>query len=183
MTPRHKEIVNKMRNMDLLKEYRDLSTLIENMGSVSVFCHNDVQEGNILVMNNFGGDLTEKEVQIIDFEYSYYGYRAYDIGNHFCEWVMENVSDKPLAFDFDANSYPTREQQLKFCRAYLACVKESITPQHDPTIYDPEMTPERLANEVNIHSLMSHLFWGFWGVTQHYLSKIEFDFLVWFFLI
>jgi thiamine kinase-like enzyme len=47
-----------------------------------VFCHNDVQHGNVLRRLNPPGAL-----MLIDYEYAGFNYRAFDIGNHFCEWV------------------------------------------------------------------------------------------------
>ncbi|KAF1744074.1 hypothetical protein MXB_1683, partial [Myxobolus squamalis] len=176
MTPEQRKIVLEMSTMNLVHEYETLLELLEKSDSPTVFCHNDVQEGNLLLLGAETHSSPNK-IMLIDFEYSYYGYRGFDIGNHFCEWVLQNVSDKPLGFDFDPNCYPTHEQQIDFANAYLESISEKI--QNDPeSKYKPFFTtPEKLIAEANLHSLMSHLFWGFWGVAQHYLSHIDFSFL------
>jgi thiamine kinase-like enzyme len=48
-----------------------------------VFCHNDLQENNILYNKE------REELHFIDFEYAKYNHRGFDIGNHFCEYMIE----------------------------------------------------------------------------------------------
>lgn len=59
-----------------------------------MFCHNDTQYGNILKTD-------AGEVVIIDFEYSNYNYRAFDIANHFCEWTADYHSSQPHHMHMD----------------------------------------------------------------------------------
>ncbi|KII66070.1 Choline/ethanolamine kinase [Thelohanellus kitauei] len=176
MTQRQKEIIQFMIDRNVVEEYKKLWEALKSINSAVVFCHNDVQEGNILVLQVIDPS-QQNQIQIIDFEYSHYGYGAYDIGNHFCEWVMQNVSDHPMGFEYDINSYPDESQQLEFCRSYIDFILKNMTEEQLQTFSGRLTTPERLAMEANAHSLMSHLFWGFWGVAQHYLSKIDFPFL------
>jgi thiamine kinase-like enzyme len=61
-------------------------------GCTSVFCHNDLLSGNILLLNptsamshNVENNLqSECKMKLIDFEYAGYNVRAWDIANHFC---------------------------------------------------------------------------------------------------
>ncbi|KAF0986498.1 hypothetical protein HZS_6257 [Henneguya salminicola] len=178
MTQRQKEIINTLASRNVIKEYEDLKVALEKMNSLTVYCHNDVQEGNLLVLpSNYSSPQLE-QIMVIDFEYSYYGYRGYDIGNHFCEFIMQNVSDKPLGFDYDPGCYPTHQQQMAFAEAYLNCISEELKNSNDSSRNYFLTSPDSLIKEANHHSLMSHLFWGFWGVAQHYLSHIDFPFLV-----
>ena len=66
------------------------------MNSPIVFCHNDLQGGNIL--RRFSPDdkpyKTEEgnlddQLVAIDFEFCAYNYRAYDIANHWVEWMYD----------------------------------------------------------------------------------------------
>lgn len=45
-----------------------------------VFCHNDLLHANIIY------DSKSDKVMFIDYEYANYGYRGFDIGNHFNEF-------------------------------------------------------------------------------------------------
>ncbi|POM79912.1 Choline/ethanolamine Kinase, partial [Phytophthora palmivora] len=66
----------------LAKDVDDLEKILAQVPSPIVFSHNDLQYGNI--MKNDAGDAV-----FIDFEYTSYNPRGYDIGNHFCEWAYD----------------------------------------------------------------------------------------------
>lgn len=46
------EFMKIMIDMDLYKEFRWLRDVLQDVGSPVVFCHNDMQEGNILLMED-----------------------------------------------------------------------------------------------------------------------------------
>ncbi len=94
-------------------------------------------------------------VSFIDFEYSGYNPRGFDLGNLFCEWA---------GLELDFSKYPNREQQLHFLRAYVeaSSKKENL---------------EDLYEEVNAFALASHLLWGLWALVQTQHSKINFDYI------
>jgi choline/ethanolamine kinase len=71
-----------------------------------VFCHNDLQEGNILLREK------DQEVVVIDFEYSAYNYRGFDLANHMCEWVYDYTCPSPPYFTLNWSHYPTLKQQV-----------------------------------------------------------------------
>ncbi len=48
-----------------------------------VMAHNDLLSGNILINNCYDGQSAPK-ITIIDYEYTCYNARAFDLGNHFC---------------------------------------------------------------------------------------------------
>lgn len=48
---------------------------------------------------------------LIDFEFSAYSYRAYDIANHFLEHMFEYTSEPPY-FKINPDAYPSRTQQV-----------------------------------------------------------------------
>nr|XP_014720033.1 choline/ethanolamine kinase isoform X1 [Equus asinus] len=101
--------------MNLLEMYRlkdemgSLRKLLDSTPSPVVFCHNDIQEGNILL-------LSEPEdvdsLMLVDFEYSSYNYRGFDIANHFCEWVYDYTHEEWPFYKAQAADYPTRGQQV-----------------------------------------------------------------------
>uniref|UniRef100_A0A8B9NY76 ethanolamine kinase n=1 Tax=Accipiter nisus TaxID=211598 RepID=A0A8B9NY76_9AVES len=86
--------------------------LLESTPSPVVFCHNDVQEGNILLLAGHEASSSDK-LMLIDFEYSSYNYRGFDIGNHFCEWVYNYTHDSWPFFKASPENYPSRQQQVE----------------------------------------------------------------------
>jgi thiamine kinase-like enzyme len=53
----------------------------------TVLCHNDVLSGNVLLSE--AGTNEDPKITLIDYEYSCYNYRAFDIANHFCGQSFE----------------------------------------------------------------------------------------------
>ncbi|TMW66983.1 hypothetical protein Poli38472_012099 [Pythium oligandrum] len=141
------------------QDVKDLEAECELVPSPLVLSHNDLQYGNIM--------RTEAGVVLIDFEYSSYNPRGYDLGNHFCEWAYDyHKTINPHLGDF--TRYPTVEEQRSFCRAYLTGeTKETVTAED----------VEQLRLEANTYSQASHLFWALWGFIQASQSEIDFDFL------
>mmetsp|Transcript_20009 Transcript_20009/g.33721 ORF Transcript_20009/g.33721 Transcript_20009/m.33721 type:complete len:147 (+) Transcript_20009:40-480(+) len=124
--------------------------------------HNDLLSGNILINNNYDGS-ADPSLTIIDYEYTCYNARAFDIGNHFCEYA---------GFDFDIrNLFPKQDTRFMFFRNYVAeargCSPEDVSPQFLNGL-----------DMVTMHcTLISHLFWGSWAAVQAACSDIDFDFI------
>ncbi|EQC31309.1 hypothetical protein SDRG_10912 [Saprolegnia diclina VS20] len=134
-----------------------LETMLAAVPSPIVFCHNDLQYGNIMLSSK------TDDVVFIDFEYSHYNPRGYDLGNHFSEWCYNYHGETPHLGDFA--TYPSVDEQRAFCRAYLEA-------DGAPT----EADVESLRNEANTYALATHLFWSLWGFIQATQSTIDFDF-------
>ncbi|XP_036762678.2 choline/ethanolamine kinase isoform X2 [Manis pentadactyla] len=92
--------MNLLEMYGLKDEMDSLRKLLDSTPSPVVFCHNDIQEGNILLLSE---PENADRLMLVDFEYSSYNYRA-----------------QPADF-------PTRGQQLHFIRHYLAEVKKGET--------------------------------------------------------
>lgn len=133
---------------------KEIDEMEELVGNCDVrFTHNDLLSQNIIYNE-------EKDViSFIDFEYSGYNYRAFDIGNHFNEFA---------GFEIDKSQFPDEKTQATFVRYYL----EEVL-QRTPT--DEEV--EKLRRETMIFSLLSSLYWGLWGIFQASCSIIDFNFL------
>uniref|UniRef100_A0A669BR36 ethanolamine kinase n=1 Tax=Oreochromis niloticus TaxID=8128 RepID=A0A669BR36_ORENI len=147
------------------------SALLAATPSPVVFCHNDVQEGNILMLED-GKHSSAERLMLIDFEYSSYNYRGFDFGNHFCEWMYDYTYNEWPFYKATPENYPTREQQLLFIRSYLA-------EQHKDTnvAVDQTQIEEDLIIEANRYALASHFLWGLWSIIQAKISKIEFGYM------
>ncbi|KAF9436966.1 hypothetical protein BGZ76_002417 [Entomortierella beljakovae] len=110
--PSKKAVFDEFDFDKLLIEIDEVHRDLLNVHSPLVFAHNDTQYGNILRTLDDSGELV-----VIDFEYAGYNTRAFDIGNHFCEWTADYHSDRPSVLH--PIRYPTKAQQLNFLEAYM----------------------------------------------------------------
>ncbi|CAH6793451.1 Chka [Phodopus roborovskii] len=165
--------LHKILAYNLPLELENLRSLLQYTRSPVVFCHNDCQEGNILLLD--GHENSEKQkLMLIDFEYSSYNYRGFDIGNHFCEWMYDYTYEKYPFFRANIQKYPTRKQQLHFISSYLAAFQndfESLSSE------EQSATKEDMLLEVNRFALASHFLWGLWSIVQAKISSIEFGYM------
>ncbi|XP_077597412.1 choline kinase alpha isoform X2 [Stigmatopora nigra] len=163
---------NRLLNYNLLQEMDWLKSLLESTHSPVVFCHNDCQEGNILLLRDNQSE--KQKLMLIDFEYSSYNYRGFDIGNHFCEWMYDYNCDEFPFFKVNTKGYPTKAQQLHFLENYL----RASDPEFDQLSQEDQRKIKKdLYMEVNRFSLASHFFWGLWSIIQARLSTIKFGYL------
>ncbi|XP_073328215.1 choline kinase alpha isoform X2 [Pagrus major] len=169
----HLRRFNRLLSYNLPQEMEILKSLLESTHSPVVFCHNDCQEGNILLLK--GRQSSDKQkLMLIDFEYSSYNYRGFDIGNHFCEWTYDYNCDEFPFFKVNPQAYPSKAQQLLFIESYL---RESDPGFDNLSEEDQMKMKEELYVEVNRFSLASHFFWGLWSIIQARLSTIKFGYL------
>ncbi|KAI9478112.1 MAG: kinase-like domain-containing protein [Benjaminiella poitrasii] len=147
-------------------EIEECKKLLEAVHSPIVFAHNDTQYGNVLRLEK------SNELVIVDFEYSGYNPRGFDIANHFCEWAYDYHSDKPAEMKMD--QFPTYEEQIRFLKAYL----NTPSKHHNPDVADNSITPESLQKEANMWLMATHLSWGLWGLIQANQSEIDFDYFL-----
>ncbi|XP_078139269.1 choline kinase alpha isoform X2 [Centroberyx gerrardi] len=169
----HLRRFNRLLSYNLPQEMDMLKSLLESTHSPVVFCHNDCQEGNVLLLKGRQSSDRQK-LMLIDFEYSSYNYRGFDIGNHFCEWMYDYSCDKFPFFKVDAQNYPSKAQQLHFIESYLRETDRGFDNLSDE---DQMKLKEELYVEVNRFSLASHFFWGLWSIIQARISTIEFGYL------
>ncbi|XP_041853370.1 choline/ethanolamine kinase isoform X2 [Melanotaenia boesemani] len=167
----HVKKYKKLMKMDLPAELESLRALLAATPSPVVFCHNDVQEGNILALEDRDPTSTER-LMLIDFEYSSYNYRGFDFGNHFCEWMYDYTYNQWPFYKATPENYPTREQQLHFIRSYLA-----EQGRHSDRAADQTEVEESIIIEANRFALASHFLWGLWSIIQAKISTIEFGYM------
>lgn len=140
-----------------LKHIDQYRALVKGREGEYVFCHNDLQYGNLL--------RTKGEehhcLAVIDFEYAGPNPRAYDIANHFNEW-MANYHESP-AHVMDPLSYPTYEEAQIFFEEYIYYGKV-IARREDPVVTEEEI--QELRDAVDLWRCMSHAQWAIWGVVQ-----------------
>ena len=141
-------------DIKMLKE--ELIFMEENLKNRSeiVFCHND------LLLKNFIKN--DKGIELIDFEYSGYSYRAFDIANHFNEWC---------GFDMNWDNFPNVETQRKFLKVYFEAYYDNKKSEDD---LKKEIDKE--IEDIKWFDLASNYFWGTWGLIQAALSSIDFNY-------
>ncbi|CAG9860949.1 unnamed protein product [Phyllotreta striolata] len=149
--------------VELKAEAEWLRTRLEAENSPVVFCHNDLQGGNILLQNSAEDDSDEDELVIIDYEYCAYNYRAFDIANHFVEWVYDYRYHSHPYFKENWSNYPSEKQRLTFIRTYL---KEVGSREN----------PKKVMREVEAFTMVTHLLWTAWALTNAGMSNIPFGY-------
>ncbi|XP_046440374.1 choline/ethanolamine kinase-like isoform X1 [Daphnia pulex] len=178
-----KDVSSAMRSIlswKLDSEMDWMKTYLTQLRSPVVFCHNDLQEGNILIRES--AVTREEKLVIIDFEYCSYNYRGFDVANHFCEWMYDYTFDKYPKFTYNPAAMPSVEQQLYFIRYYLETVQREmgIDDSHkNPIMNTIDAGPQnelRLLREAECYMLASHFFWGLWAVVNAPVSSIPFGY-------
>ncbi|KAK9470320.1 kinase-like domain-containing protein [Dipodascopsis tothii] len=131
-----------------------------------VFAHNDAQYGNLLrVYVPTGSPLLHpanehRQLVVIDFEYANPNVRAYDIANHFCEW-MSDYHDPERPQDIHRDRYPTAEEQGRFVDTYVAHAADSFDD-----IARIEAETAGLLHDADVWRPAVHAGWLLWGVVS-----------------
>lgn len=154
-----KELASNLLSTNFEAEVEWLRIQFPKVDSPVMFCHNDLQEGNILFP---GGARAEGDNRLvfIDFEYCSYNYRAFDIANHFCEWCFDYSSPDYYPHFTARTDYPSEAEQLNFIRAYLSVFEDqpsTVETSHANTV-------EHIMREIPIFVLSSHFLWTLWAI-------------------
>ncbi|XP_033646057.1 choline kinase alpha-like isoform X1 [Asterias rubens] len=178
--PVPQRILDQIRSHDLIKQLQFVKGLIANSKSPVVFCHNDCQEGNILLAKG-SPTLKENSLVLIDFEYSSYNYRASDMANHFCEWAIDNNKESAPFFSLNPEDFPTEEQQLKFIRTYLAEFKDEgdrgdgDSPECNRKT--AEAVEKDMLREIQRFTPIINFLWTTWSCVQAKVSHTTFGYM------
>lgn len=151
----------------LRSEAEWLRNHLSKIYSPVVFCHNDLQQGNILLRE----DTPDPSIVFIDYEYCSYNYRGFDLANHFMEWCYDyNLPECPH-FSVNKRNYPSHAQMLTFVERYLSSVREhggKCKADHDRV--------HSILKEVKHYSLATHILWGLWAAINSHFSQIPFGY-------
>jgi len=90
---------------------RALARALARFHRVGAMSHNDVHCNNVMLT-------PDGKLVLIDFEYAGPVDAAYDIANHFCEWMYPYAGPEPHMFREEL--YPSLDAQRNFVRAYLS---------------------------------------------------------------
>ncbi|XP_065835898.1 choline/ethanolamine kinase-like [Oscarella lobularis] len=160
--------IESLLNIRKEKSWIESKILAETTSPV-VFSHNDLQEGNVLLLHTASD---RPEIKLIDFEFSSYNFRAFDIANHFREWSLDYSHHVPPYFTLDETKLPTEEQQAIFLREYL----KEISKQEDRVI-NTEKEIEKILKEVKRFVLVSDFAYAVWGIAHAKNSAIPFGYM------
>jgi thiamine kinase-like enzyme len=179
-------------------EVEFLKHKLATLNSPVVFCHNDLQEGNIIY------DKDSHCVHVIDYEYAAFNFRGFDLANHLCEHYIDYQYPQYPYFSVDIHKYPSKSLRWKFLREYLECWKDlqsrdvqaaDLDTRNMQVVEDDEddvqnetdnsnvavtVTDEevrQLYDEVKWFMLASHALWSFWGIVQSQKAEIEFGYI------
>jgi len=133
-------VAAKLLAFDYEAEIEWMFKFLSRVHSPVVFCHNDVQGGNILLRHeaaasdevNGSVDQLEDRVIPIDYEYCAYNYRAFDLANHFSEWMYDySHGDYPF-YKRTSRFFPSKERQIEFFHSYLFDFAAATPPTSPP---------------------------------------------------
>jgi ethanolamine kinase len=157
-TTNDSERADKLKLPQIQEEILWLKESVIPADTATVFCHNDLLNGNILY------DDDAQRIQLIDFEYGGLNYQAFDIANHFNEFAGGTDTSIPLY-----ELFPNPQQQSLFITTYL----ETATGQA-PT----ELQVENMTRQVHAFILANHVYWALWAVIQAAIEGCDdFDYL------
>ncbi|KAJ5610732.1 choline/ethanolamine kinase [Penicillium lagena] len=99
---------------DFASKIRRVTDRLESMGGKKGWCIHDVAFMNVMVKNN--PKKGESKIVLIDFEFVFRNYRAFDIGGHFMQKVFRWVDEDGKK----ASCRPyTEEEKRHFCEEYV----------------------------------------------------------------
>lgn len=163
----HKELLEKANVYDFIVEKER-----ETKNCEVTFCHNDLLASNIITRSDkvFLGDLVSSEskdttssgeeignVDFIDFEYCGVNYAAYDVANHFAEYI---------GYSRDESKLPTESFKREFIQTYF----------YDGIKVNDKIA-EQFLEDVNKFMPVSHCYWALWGLLRSEDKERDFDYL------
>lgn len=154
-------------SLDNLLEYDIVSRIhrvvaeLESINAKTAWCIHDIQSMNILVKNsscqnyNNNHSLVKKQSQVtlIDFEFVFRNYRAFDIGGHFMQKLFkwfdtENKIAKCRPY--------TEEEKMHFCEIYAA--QWNVNQSNNSSAGEDEDTGELVHREAELGYLLAITF-------------------------
>ena len=130
-----------------------LKTHLRSVGSPILFCHNDLNEGNFLLLD--GGS---KEIKLIDFEFCNYNYRGFELAQLFYESSINMTQTDYPHFKHTPDNYPREGDRKYFVAQYLAAFQPDKA--HGPEDVDSVL------REVELMKLAVDFYWALWALAK-----------------
>lgn len=173
-------LVALLNDFDFESEYIWMKDMLLSLKSPIVFCHNDVHEGNLIYIDG----VNDFELRLIDFDYSGYNYRGFDLGNHFSEHIHEYDEKFEHGVIAKQENYPTREEQVIIAQSYLESIQSMrqkvLSGELDHLKYNCDYDPgsvDQILLEANRFALAANFYWCVWSIIQEKVSKISMNYL------
>jgi len=187
-SPVEQKLLKEIKKLINEEEISFLKDLAPKKEESLAFSHNDLHSQNILVLAK------DQTLTLIDFEYSDYNYRAYDIANFFNETMFEYDTAEHPHYNVDESKYPSDRDLKDFIKYYLffgkytddeidlksALNDDSYRDNHlkqHKNIDEFNQEVEQLYEEVRVCELFSHYFWCLWAVVKSHDVDVEFDYI------
>lgn len=154
-----------------------------------VFSHNDLHSQNILLEEK------SQKIMLIDYEYSCYNYRGYDIANFFNESTIDYNNPEYPYYHLDLGKYPSDYDLIDFIKYYLFFFKfeesnfdeilalndddyfKQIIKDNCGSLDEFNMEIEEIFEEVRVCAMLSHYYWVLWSIVMSKNPDIQFDYL------
>ncbi|KHJ77416.1 Choline/ethanolamine kinase, partial [Oesophagostomum dentatum] len=158
---------------ELAREIDFVEEFLASDPSPIVFCHNDLTSGNMLLSSEakenvkplYSEDILAKRkagrkdkdvtLTLVDFEFSSYNYRGFDLANYFCAAAIEhNIREFPH-YKIDLVKMQNRSVKLEFCKEYVKEARKlniQIKSEYS------------LLREINQFAPIVHLFWAIFNL-------------------
>ncbi|KAJ1352850.1 hypothetical protein KIN20_009333 [Parelaphostrongylus tenuis] len=166
---------------DLAKEIDTVEEFLGTSSSPVVFCHNDLTSGNLLISSkpqktstlltteenssNINANETS-HLYLVDFEFSFYNYRGFDLANYFCaSAITHNVTEFPH-YKIDLNKLQIQPAMIDFCKDYVQEAKKLNVNIKSEFI---------LLREIDQFTPVVHLFWAIFNLfcEKETLAKMD----------
>ena len=136
--------------LNLLDEMPWIGERVLRVKSPVVFSHNDFNRTNILIRESNDNKSQNLEIFFIDFDYSNYSYRGYDLGKYFSTWAQE--IPKYCAGPYV--QFPTDTQMSVFIEAYI---REMIEINGNSYAKLEINSRERIIKETKMFALLAYI--------------------------
>uniref|UniRef100_A0A0R3S197 Choline/ethanolamine kinase n=1 Tax=Elaeophora elaphi TaxID=1147741 RepID=A0A0R3S197_9BILA len=186
-----KELCPDVITIDLLaKELETCKECLVRISSPAVFSNNDLHEGNLLLRDGVEvtdeGFVGQKDVKdpivLIDYEYSCYYYRGFDLCHYCVECCQHNEGKIWPYYEIKQNQWPNEAIQRLYVGAYIDEANkiwhdrggkriQCITDLPD----DREVAIEHLLREIRQFAAFPHLFWAIWAFRYAEIKQGDFD--------
>lgn len=187
-TPIERKLLDEIFSLASEKEIAFLKGLLPTDPKSIVFSHNDAHSQNVLLLKK------NQELMLIDYEYSAYNYRGFDIANIFNETLFEYHTPERPYYTCNESNFPSDDEIREFIQYYLLFFKFKVKGSQANSILkdnsrlyayvqkhsdmeDFNNEVEELLKEVRVCILLSHYYWILWSIVMSKGNDIKFDYV------
>ena len=131
-----------------------------------VLCHNDAQENNLLM-----GIAENRQIMVIDYEYTGWNPMAMDLAHYLNETMLENAYPLKNGINWYTDNILEPTEVDRFCQKYLEAYFDKYMTEAAKAKFNNDKAcfiSTELANfvdEVYTCALLNSFFWGVWALS------------------